>query len=211
MTRVRIDRLSRRLVLALAGLLAALSLGVAAQSASAYDVSISPAGGYALSTTRLTYSDTGGLISFSCPVTLYGSLAAGPSPLAAGTSLGSVTRAVLGACSTGSAAMATTRAWSVRISSVLGIAPYPLTGLQLDLVGFNFGFTGSFFGIPMNCRYAGTLSFLLGLSGANPYANGSASYLGNVVPFDSGDAVCPSAARFAGSAALSPSQTFTVS
>lgn len=199
------------LKIAVVSLVAATALGAAVQSASAHDLSISPAGSYSLSTARLTFSDLGGLISFTCPVTLAGSLATGPAPLALGTSLGSVTRATVGTCSGGSSVMSTARAWDVRISGVLGIAPSVVTGLQLDLVGFNFGFSTSLFGIPMNCQYAGTVSFLLGLAGANPYLASGASYLGNIVPFASGDAVCPSDARFAGSATLSPSQTLTVS
>jgi hypothetical protein len=197
--------------LALASLFAVLAMGVVGQSASAYDLSVSPAGPVAASGT-LTFSDAGGLINITCPYTFDATLDAGPVALSAGSQLGTVDVVSIGSCTGGSAVALVDDPWPIQVAAVLGTQPNALTGLLVDVVGFSWEINVSIFGIPMRCLYLGTLGALFNVTGTNPYATGSTlTTLGNAISKLGGSSTCPSSARFNGTLAFGPSQTLTVS
>lgn len=198
--------------LAVASLFAVLALGAAVQSAQAYDLSISPAGGVALSGI-LTFSDGGGVIRLTCPTTLSGSLDAGPVAAAAGSQLGAITSVRIGTCTGGTSVVLIGSGWPIVINTVLGTLPNAATGMLVDIQDFSWQLSFTVLGIPVACLFRGTAGGLFGLSGTTPYVTtGSFTVLGNTIPLASGAGACPRSGRFNGTlSGFTPAQTVTVS
>lgn len=195
--------------LAFASLVAALAMGFSAQSASAYDLTISPAGGISAAGT-VSFSDAANVIRLICPQTLSGSLVAGPVSLSAGSQIGSIDTVTIGSCTGGSGLALVEAPWPIRISTHLGALPNGMTGFAAEIEGFAWELTVRILGIAVRCLYAGRLGALMGVTGSNPYTSGSLSLVGNTVPKYAGSGACPASARFDGTLSFRPAQTFTV-
>jgi hypothetical protein len=201
-----------KIKLLLTAAVAMVAMAFAVSNASAYDVSVSPAGGITADSSSLTFSDAGGLINIVCPVTLDGTLDSGPITIAAGNPFGTIDGVTIGACRGGSAVALIGDPWPLQINRVLGTLPNAATGLLFDVVGASFELTVSIFGIPVRCLYSGTAGALMGATGSNPYTtSGTISVLGNTVPKAGGSSVCPSSGRLNGTFNLDPQQTLTIS
>lgn len=191
---------------------AATMMAIAAAGASAYDMSVSPAGSFTATAATLTFSDGGGVINVACPVTLSGSLSAGSITMAAGNSVGSISGVSVGSCTGGSATALVGTSYDMRINTILGTLPNAATGLLFDVLGFSFEYTVRILTIQIRCLYSGTIGVLFGLSGTNPYTlSNSGVFLGNSVPKAAGHSACPSSGRFNGTMFISPGQTISVS
>jgi hypothetical protein len=199
-----------KIKLVLTAAIAFVAMAFSVSTASAYDASVSPAGAYTATSSTLTFSDGGGVIRIICPVTLTGSLNAGPITIAAGNSIGNISGVRIGTCAGGSAVALVANPWNLTINNVRGTLPNAATGLEFDVNGAAFELTVRILGISVRCLYGGTAGALLGFTGANPYTTGGITVLGNTVPRVSGSGVCPSSGRLNGSFALSPAQTVTV-
>ncbi len=185
--------------------------GAAASNAQAYDLTFSPGGAVSANGT-LSWSDTGGLLNMSCPYTLSGTVPTAAVADAPGASLAAIRRVTVGGCAGGVSWTALNGStWRITFEGYVGTAPGALTGIRVKIRGWNGGFSGSIFGVPQNCLWQGDLAGVIALSGSNPYAVGAFTSDGDLIPFSSGDAVCPSDGRWNGSLAISPAQSLTVS
>lgn len=193
--------------LVLASLLAVLTLGAAVQSASAYDASITPGGGFT-ATGTVTFSDAGGLLNIACPYTFDGTFFNGPVPLTAGSQFGQVDAVTIGGCPGGSAITLNDEPWPLLLRTVLGSAPNAVTGLLFDISGFGWQLSWSIFGIPTICLYGGTIGALAVISSSATIP--SITLLPNTVPKVNGSQNCPSSARFNGTLAVSPAHTIVI-
>jgi hypothetical protein len=131
-----------KLLLAVAG--ATVLLGALVSSASAARLSTSSQtlrAGFA----RVNFS--GGFGTTECPLTLEGSLHTRTIAKTAGSLIGLITRAILGACIRGSATILTaTLPWHVRYQSFTGTLPN-ITRLSTDVAGSAFQIREPTFGI----------------------------------------------------------------
>lgn len=200
-----------KIKLVLTAAIAFVAMAFSVSTASAYDASVSPAGGITATSSTLTFSDASSVIRIICPVTLTGSLNAGPITIAAGNSIGRISGVTIGTCAGGSAVALVGSGWNLTINSTLGTLPNAATGLAFDVNGAAFELTVRILGISVRCLYGGTAGALLGFTGANPYTSGGITVLGNTVPKVGGSGACPSSGRLNGAFALSPTQTVSVS
>jgi hypothetical protein len=190
-------------------LVAAFTMGLAASSASADRgdvITVSPGGAInASSTGRLTLSSP--LVTINCVVSFDGSVNAGPITQT-GTidTVGSVSRAVITSCNTGSAvALFDGGNWTIN-----AVLPLPAGGAALRIGNSGIGVTVA----GVTCLYGGTIgSSATDIFLANP-SDGT-----NIVTFTrapvarvSGNALlCGSSASLTGTMEVSPGQTITLS
>lgn len=198
---------------------AALALALAVGSANAYDMEISPGGSVSMSSSSLTFSDTGGLIRVVCPVTLDGTLD-GTSQIALvpGNAFGTITAATPGRCTGGIATALVARGWTLTINRVLGTLPGSMTGLLFDLSGLAFELNVTIL-LPVRCLYGGTAGGLLGTTLIWPGPPAPQYNLGPnwtvltsvAIPKSaSSPSQCPASMRLNGTFALSSAQIVTV-
>lgn len=201
---------------ALGACVAAIALACAVSSASAYDMDIAPGGvvtAAAPALGPLTFGDAGGLINVVCKVTLNGTLSGGPVTIAAGNQVGIVSGVNVGMCSGGTMAALFPGGtpYPITINRVLGTLSTGMTGLLYDIRGWSVDFTVTIVGIPVHCLYAGSLGWLVGVTGSNPYVTGtSTTVLSNSLGKIGGPGVCPASVQGRGTLDLSPQQTITV-
>ena len=198
--------------LLLMGAVALVALAASSATAGAFTVSNSPAGAIAAASLgALTFS---GGATIRCPVTLNGSLLAGPITIAAGERIGSITEVRIGTCEGGSVRRVLVEsgsAWPIQINSVPSGLPNSVSSVQILVVNSKFDL--STFGGFVECLYEGSAPASLAVSTtrtAGVYTTGLETVLTNSERFISGNNLCPSSGSFAGSFGLTR-QTLTVS
>jgi hypothetical protein len=189
---------------------AVLSLLLAAASASAYDMTIAPAGAITAESSALSFSDSNRIINVVCPVTFGGSLDSGPIQIASGNQFGLIDGVSVGTCSGGSAVGLVNSGWELTVNSVLGTAPNGLTGILFNIENYSKQYTIRVLGLTIVCLYRGTALGLMSVTGSNPYRTTSGTFLGNLIPKFSGHSACPPNARPTGALSFIPAQTITV-
>lgn len=190
--------------------LALLALLAATGSSSAYTATVSPAGAFRLvSSGRITYSSR--FINVQCAVTLSGTLASRVVNIeSGGESLGAITEATAGECSSGSLRLMLGPAQPILISTLLGTLPNAVTGIL-------WGFPSSVAEITdggITCLYAGFSGMLMAV-----VRERGGSYIGEEGTqlteldwrFVRGSILCQGALTARGDWEIAPSQTITIS
>lgn len=122
---------------AFAALAAALVLGCAASSASANKLSYSNQG-FRIMWARLTFSESGGGLPITCPVTLEGSFHSATLAKVISALVAHITRASIGSCQEGHATiLSASLPWDVSYQSFSGTLP-SITGVRHALLGAAF-------------------------------------------------------------------------
>lgn len=200
----------RYLKLAFASVLAVLTLGTVVQSASAHDISFGVPVDFTASG-QVAFFDEPSNTFRRCQLTLAGTYGAGPIPAAAGWQLGPVDSATFSLCQFSAfTALSAGAPWPLTINAFLGTLPNLATGLMAGLPRFGFEQRTIVSGLIVTCLYSGTLAFLQGFTGANPYTLGSMTLLGNTFTLASGSPLCASTGRLSGTLTVSPAPTMTI-
>lgn len=202
----------RILKLVLATIIATSIMALAAQSSPAYVFTASPAGSFTLASGSITF--TTAIATARCPLTLDGTLDAGPTSFAAGSQFGTITRATIGTCTGGPTAALVGGGWPLTVAAVPAGLPDNATQLTAEIAGFSFQTTMTVLGINVVCLFQGPLDATIALTdtGTNTYSTSSVTLLSSpAIPKFSGAGSCPTRGTFAGTLSLSPIQTMTVS
>jgi hypothetical protein len=181
----------------LAALAATLVLASAVGSASANSVSVSNQG-FRINWARLTFSESGGGLPISCPVTLEGSFHARTLAKTIDALVAHITRAVHGGCQEGTATILTASLpWHVTYQGFTGTLP-SITGVRHQLIGAEFQIEP---GLGIRCLARTSASFPAA-GDANREAGGDITSLSAdselLIPV-TGSPLCPQYGIFSGS------------
>jgi hypothetical protein len=181
----------------LTALAAALVLAFAVGSASANRLSYTTQG-FRINWARLTFSESGGGLAISCPVTLEGSFHARTMTKVSETLVAHITRAAIGICQEGTATILTASyPWHVTYQSYSGTLP-SITGVRHQLIGAEFQVEP---GLGIRCL-ARTSTTFPAAGDANREAGGNITSLSAdselLIPV-TGSPLCPQYGIFSGS------------
>jgi hypothetical protein len=201
--------------LAVALVVALSAMGILTANAFAVSASVERAGAVN-ATGSSTFEGSG--ISIVCPLTLSNSLLRGPIVVARGNQIGEVTGVTIGACNGGAVESVLNTPWRLTINdslpTVASLTTRNATGLLLNINGAAFNL--SVFGGFVNCLYSGTAGALLTMThtareSVTYTANSLRALEGVSLPLARGGFGCPANGHFAGTFALSATQTITLS
>lgn len=203
-------KLRRLLVVGAATLVALAALSGAAD---AFRVAVSRGG--VISAASLGALSFEGGFTYSCSVTLNGSLLSSAT-IAAGTRIGEITEVRTATCSGGTLrgflVGTGAAAWPMRVNSVPTGLPNEVRALEVLMEGFSWEL--AIFGGFGPCLYRGNAPTSLAVAATRTrgvYTTGLLSLLANSAAFVSGSGLCPRSTSLRGTFGLTPQQTLTIS